>query len=346
MSQFSTLDLAPLVTATVVEKQKLKSAVELFKGKRILILGDVGVDEYTQGDVRRISPEAPVPVLEVEKEYSVLGLAANVANNVKTLGGEPILLSVVGQDRGAENFKDLLKACGVSCDYLIYDSTRPTTRKARIMAKNHQYVRVDYESRKYLSESIESTLLKKLADVLPSIDAVILEDYAKGVITKTLVPKFVDLCKKHKKKIFVDPHSSNLADYYKGIDLLKPNFNEAVAMSGLNFDDLRDSPVKILEIGKALMLKTGAKEVVMTRGKDGMMIFSDDKVMQVPTFAREVYDVAGAGDTVISTLVLGHLAGLDLVQSAMLANYAAGVVVAQFGCVPCKKDDLLAAISV
>ncbi len=345
MSQFSTLDLAPLVTATVVEKQKLKSAVELFKGKRILILGDVGVDEYTQGDVRRISPEAPVPVLEVEKEYSVLGLAANVANNVKTLGGEPILLSVVGQDRGAENFKDLLKACGVSCDYLIYDSTRPTTRKARIMAKNHQYVRVDYESRKYLSESIEATLLKKLAEVLPSIDAVILEDYAKGVITKTLVPKFVDLCKKHKKKIFVDPHSSNLADYYKGIDLLKPNFNEAVAMSGLNFDDLRDSPVKILEIGKALMLKTGAKEVVMTRGKDGMMIFSDDKVMQVPTFAREVYDVAGAGDTVISTLALGHLAGLDLVQSAMLANYAAGVVVAQFGCVPCKKDDLLAAIS-
>ncbi len=343
-SGFLAADIAPMVSSTVIEKQKLLSAVEKFKGKKVLILGDVGVDEYIQGDVRRISPEAPVPVLEVDKEYSVLGLASNVANNIKTLGGEPILVSVVGQDRGAESFKELLNRCGISADYLIYDSSRPTTRKARIMAKNHQYVRVDYESRKFLSESIENVLLKKLAEVVPSVDAVILEDYSKGVISKTLVPRFVEICKKHNKKIFVDPHSSNLADYYKGIDLLKPNFNEAVALSGLNFDDLRDSPSRILEIGKVLQAKTGATEIVMTRGKDGMMIFMGDKVMQVPTFAKEVYDVAGAGDTVISALTLGYLAELDLVHSAMLANYAAGVVVGQFGCVPCKRDDLVSAI--
>ncbi len=322
------------------EKQLLIQQLPALKGKKILIIGDVGLDEYVMGEVRRISPEAPVPVLEVEQEDMRLGLAANVAQNVVSLGGEARLISVVGEDTGANLLKELFARSGVSWDYMICDPKRPTTRKTRVMAKHHHLVRVDYELRRYLSSETEKIVLGRLEKEIEQSDCVIIEDYAKGVISKGLVESIVGICKRAKKNLLVDPHRNNPGSFYHGVDLIKPNFDEAVAMSGLSFDDLRDNPNKVIEVGQALQRVTGAREVVMTRGRDGMTIFSGDDVTEVPTYAQKVFDVTGAGDTVIAALALGLVSGLSLVQSCMLANNAAGVVVGKVGCVPCEVPEL------
>ena len=330
----------PFFQVTPEVKQRLLAATGKFEGIKILILGDVGVDEYLHGEVRRISPEAPVPVLEVESQDSRLGLAGNVAQNVKSLGGEPYLVSVVGKDSGADQLRELFKSKNVRTDDLIVDENRPTTRKTRVMAKHHHLVRVDHETRKFLSPETEQKVLKKVAERLPEVSALILEDYAKGMISEGLMQELVRLCKNAGKPIFTDPHRSNVAEFYKGVDLLKPNFDEALALSGVGYDELRDHPAKINEIGKSLLKKSEAARVIVTRGKDGMILFENGTAIQVPTYARQVFDVTGAGDTVIATLALGLAAGYSLAESALLANYAAGVVVAQVGCVPCFTQEL------
>lgn len=330
------------VKATVgpQEKQMLLNQIQFLKGKKILIVGDVGLDEYVLGQVRRISPEAPVPVLEVEEEDMRLGLAANVAQNVASLGGEAMLVSVVGDDTGANLLKDLSAKNGVSWEYMVVDKARPTTRKTRIMAKHHHLVRVDHELRKYLSAETEARVIAAVEKNVDKADCVIIEDYAKGVVSKNVVEKIAAICKKHNKKLMVDPHRENKGSFYEGVDLIKPNYDEAVVLTGMNFDDLRDNPNKVVEVGRALQKVTGAKEVVLTRGKDGMTIFSGDQITEVPTYARKVFDVTGAGDTVIAALALGLVSGLSLVHSCMFANYAAGVVVGKVGCVPCEIPEL------
>lgn len=322
------------------EKALLINQIPFLKGKKILIIGDVGLDEYVMGQVRRISPEAPVPVLEVEEEDMRLGLAANVAQNVASLGGEAMLISVVGDDTGANLLRDLFAKSGVSWDYMIVDKARPTTRKTRVMAKHHHLVRVDYELRKYLSADAEARLIETVEKNVAKADCVVIEDYAKGVISRTVVEKVSAICKKNNKKLLVDPHRNNQGSFYQGVDLIKPNYDEAVVLTGMDFDDLRDNPNKVIEVGRALQKVTGAKEVVLTRGKDGMTIFSGDEITEVPTYARKVFDVTGAGDTVIAALALGLVSGLSLVNSCMLANFAAGVVVGKVGCVPCEIPEL------
>jgi rfaE bifunctional protein kinase chain/domain len=334
----------PVVPITRDLREKLKNHLSRLEGKKILLVGDVGLDEYVMGEVRRISPEAPVPVVEVDSEDLRLGLAANVAQNVRTLGGTPCLVSVIGADTGARLLNELFAKVQVSCDHLVLDESRPTTRKARIMAKHHHVVRVDYETRKFLSEAVEKRVLEVVEKQVGSCDAVIIEDYAKGVVTPSLIKKIIQIAHTAKKPVYVDPHRANGGDFYAGCDLIKPNFDEAVALSGLNYDDLRDHPNKVIEVGQALQKKTGAKHVVMTRGKDGMTIFSGDQIMQVPTFAKQVFDVTGAGDTVIATLALGLVSGLPLQEACVLANFAAGVVVGQVGCVPCTVGELKAAM--
>lgn len=340
MDAMSKLNSIPVATAGPSEKKKLIAQIPFLKGKKVLILGDVGLDEYILGDVRRLSPEAPVPVLDVEAEDLRLGLAANVAQNVKSLGGEPILISVVGQDMGAELLTQLFKRHFVDCSHLVIDSKRPTTRKTRIMAKHHHLVRVDREIRTFVSRETEEKVFAKAQEVISEIDAVVIEDYAKGVISRELIQKLVVLAHANGKKVFVDPHQTNSGDFYAGADLVKPNFSEAIALSGLDYDELRDEPDKLIELGRAVQARTGAQEVVMTRGKDGMIIFSAESMMQVPTFARQVFDVTGAGDTVIAALTLGIASGLTVTEACMLANFAAGVVVGQVGCVPCSTQEL------
>lgn len=324
--------------------QKLIQNLEAYKNKKVLIIGDIGLDEYVMGHVRRISPEAPVPVLEVEQEDLRLGLSGNVAQNVVSLGGQVSLLSVVGEDTGAHRLQDLCVKAGISWDHILTDSHRPTTRKTRVMTGPHHIVRVDFELKKYLSTSTEEKLIKLAEAQVPASDVVILQDYAKGVVTENVVKTLVQICKLHKKLLLVDPHRSNRGAFYKGCDLIKPNYDEAVIMAGLDFDSLRENPNRVEQAGRALQDQTGAHFVVLTQGKEGMSIFEKEKVSKVPTRALKVYDVTGAGDTVIAALALGLAGGLDLVTSCQLANFAAGVVVGKVGCVPCELSELKEAI--
>lgn len=317
----------------------------LFVGKKVLVIGDVGVDEYIMGSVRRISPEAPVPVLDVESEDKRLGLAANVAQNVISMGGEVKLVSVIGADSGGEILRKLLKKSGVSHEYLVQDTERPTTRKTRVMTGQHHLVRVDHEIRRNLSAQSEATLLSVVEKNLADVDIIVLEDYAKGILSQSLIEKIVKLSQKYKKFLMVDPHQTKFAELYKGVDLIKPNYSEALALTRIHEDHIEDNSERLLQIGRRLQKITGAKQVVLTQGKEGMTIFSQDEVTQVPTFAKKVFDVTGAGDTVIAALSLGVAAGLPLVESCMIANFAAGVVVAKVGCVPCEVHELINSIN-
>lgn len=323
------------------ERQGLLEALPRLKGRRVLIVGDVGIDEYVMGSVRRISPEAPVPILDVESEDKRLGLGANISQNIVSLGGEALTVGVVGNDEGAERLQALCKSAKVSWDGMIVDNQRPTTRKVRVMAQHHHLVRVDYELTRYLSAETEQKVLQRVKDYLPTADAVILQDYAKGVVSESLTKAVVHMCKDAKKRLLVDPHRSKGAEFYAGADVLKPNYDESVALSGLRFDDLKENPNKVYEVGRALQKKSGAHEVIVTRGKEGMTIFAGQEITEVPTYARKVFDVTGAGDTVIATMSLGLAAGLTLVQSCMLANFAAGVVVGKVGSVPCEINELI-----
>lgn len=344
MSNFIPIHIPALKVDSAVRKS-LFDKVSLFKGKKVLVIGDVGVDEYIMGAVKRISPEAPVPVLDVENEDKRLGLAANVAQNVVSMGGEVKLISVIGSDSGAEVLQGLLKKSGVSYEYLVQDLKRPTTRKTRIMTGQHHLVRIDHEIRKNLSTESENLLLNVVEKNITDCDVIVLEDYAKGILSQTLVEKIVSLSKQYKKFLMVDPHQTKFAEFYKGVDLIKPNYNEALALTQVHEEHIEDQAERVLHVGHTLQKMTGAKQVVLTQGKEGMTIFSLNEVTQVPTFAKKVFDVTGAGDTVIAALALGVAAGLPLSEACMIANFAAGVVVAKIGCVPCMAHELLESIN-
>ncbi len=339
MSNFiQPLNVDAAVRSSLIEK------ISLFKNKKILVVGDVGVDEYIWGAVKRISPEAPVPVLDVEKEDKRLGLAANVAQNVVSLGGQVKLISVVGSDDGAQILQTLLKQSNVSSDGLVNDASRPTTRKIRIMSGQHHLVRIDHEIRKSLSVSVEDSVMKVIEKNIVESDVIVLEDYAKGILSQTLVERIVELCKKSKKFLMVDPHQTKFAEFYRGVDLIKPNYNEALALTKIHEDSIENHSERVMKVGRELQKMTGAKQVVLTQGQQGMTIFSQSEVTQVPTFARKVFDVTGAGDTVIAALALGVAAQLPISEACMIANFAAGVVVGKVGCVPCEVSELINSI--
>lgn len=333
-----------LNTMDLSTRSLLIEKISLFKGKNILVVGDVGVDEYILGAVKRISPEAPVPVLEVEDEDKRLGLAANVAQNVISLGGEVHLLSVIGRDDGSAVLKSLLKKSKVHYEGLIIDESRPTTRKTRVMSGQHHLVRVDHEVRRPLSAAMEEALAKKVENYLATTDVIVLEDYAKGLLSQGLVQKIVELAKKHKKFLMVDPHQTKFAEFYKGVDLIKPNYAEALALTQIHEEDIQETSERLLKVGRELQKITGAGQVVLTQGQHGMTIFSDHQVTNVPTYAQKVFDVTGAGDTVIAALALGVAAKLSLTEACMIANFAAGVVVGKVGCVPCEVPELISSI--
>lgn len=315
-----------------------------FAGKEVLIVGDIGLDEYTLGQVRRISPEAPVPVVEVDSEESRLGLAANVAQNVASLGGIPRLISVVGRDATAERLGELLRQNGVTPEHLVVDPTRPTTRKLRVMVANHHIVRVDYEHRHFLSIEVEDQILARVSELVSNVCAVIVQDYAKGVVSERLVREVVKLAKAKGKRVLADPHRTTPLETYRGVDLMTPNFDESVALTAIPNDDLRKDAMMLDRIGHKLMETVGSAQMVITLGKDGMRIFENDKVVDLPTHAKQVFDVTGAGDTVIAALALSWGSGFSLERSCALANFAAGVVVGKVGCVPCSVSELLEAV--
>ena len=321
---------------------RLRVLLDSFQRKKILVLGDIGLDRYTIGSVERISQEAPVPIVWVQQELFKLGLAANVADNIQALQGEALLIGVVGDDRTAEDFRDLLKKSHISDRNLVVDSSRRTVMKERIVSDRQQLLRVDYESPHRISPAIEKTLLREFSKQLRFVDVVVLEDYAKGMLSQSLIAEVFRLCVKAKKRIAVDPNSKTPLSWYQGAWLLTPNTREAQDMSGIRIFNEET----LFEAASLILKKTGAEFLIITRGKEGMAIFSRGSrdVHLIPTYAQEVFDVSGAGDTVIAVLALAMAAGATLEEAAVLGNLAAGVEVGKRGTATVTSDEILNAM--
>ena len=324
------------------DRRRLKSLLADIAGKRILVIGDVGVDRYTIGSVERISPEAPVPIVLVQQEVFKLGLAANVADNVKALGGVPLLTGVVGGDRTAEDFCKLLEQTGIASSHLVVDRNRRTVLKERIVSDRQQLLRVDYETLMDIDSAVEAKLLAKVKTLLAKCDAVILEDYAKGTLKGGLAEGVFAAAGKHKKIVAVDPNSKSELALYRGATVLTPNTKEAEALSGISIRD----EISLMKAGQHILTETRADHVVITRGGEGMAIFTagDSSCHLIPTYAQEVYDVSGAGDTVISVFTLAMSAGATASEAAVLGNLAAGVEVGKRGTATVSVEEILAAM--
>jgi rfaE bifunctional protein kinase chain/domain len=323
-------------------KTRLLSILRRLDGKKVLVIGDVGVDRYTIGSVERISPEAPVPIVLVESEQLKLGLAANVADNVKVLGGTPLLVGTIGNDRGAQDFKGLLKKASIQGSHLVMDSDRRTVLKERVVSERQQLLRIDYESVHDLSVKTQSAVMAKVKTLLPKCDAVILEDYAKGLINAEMAYEVFSLAKRGKKPIAVDPNVKTPVEFYRGAAVLTPNTKEAEKLSGISIRDEES----LARAGTAILKSTQAQHVVITRGKEGMAIFTlgAPEVTLIPTYAREVYDVSGAGDTVIAVLTLALAAGASIEEASILGNLAAGVEVGKRGTATVSPDEIQTAL--
>jgi D-beta-D-heptose 7-phosphate kinase/D-beta-D-heptose 1-phosphate adenosyltransferase len=312
-----------------------KKIISRFKDKNILVIGDIILDHYIWGKVDRISPEAPVPVVEVTRESFLLGGAANVAYNIVSLGGKASLIGINGQDIAGEALMNILLQRGVNCDG-IFTENRPTTVKTRVIAHNQQVVRFDREDKKYVDGKILKGILKYINSVILNYDAVIVSDYKKGMISPELVK---DIVKKTKPKgtfIAVDPKVGHF-DFYKGVSLITPNVMEASSGSNVEIKDDKT----LLKSGKSLMKKLSCKAVLITRGEQGMSLFQKEKVSHIPTVARKVYDVTGAGDTVISAFTLAYASGANMEEAAVIANHAAGIVVGEVGTAVTTADQIL-----
>jgi D-beta-D-heptose 7-phosphate kinase/D-beta-D-heptose 1-phosphate adenosyltransferase len=316
--------------------ENIKNIFKKFGGTGILVIGDLMVDQYIWGKVKRISPEAPVPVVEVEKENLLLGGSANVAHNVLSLGGKVFITGTVGRDDTGKILINKLLEKGFNTDGIVIDGNRPTTVKTRVIAHSQQVVRFDREIKSDISKPTLSLILEYVTSCLPDIKGIIISDYSKGLITKTLIKKLLNLTK---SKIFiaVDPKIGHF-DYYKGASLITPNVNEASFASSI---DIKDDKT-LAEAGNTLLKKLQCRAVIITRGDEGMSLFEKSgKSTHIPTCAREVYDVSGAGDTVISALTLCHSAGAALEDAAIIANHAAGVVVGKVGTAVATQKEIL-----
>ncbi|MEJ2430206.1 MAG: D-glycero-beta-D-manno-heptose-7-phosphate kinase [Deltaproteobacteria bacterium] len=307
----------------------LSDGIDKFTSCRILVVGDVIMDEYLWGRVERISPEAPVPVVEVEVggEDSRLGGAGNVLNNIIALGGSALLCGVIGNDPMGKELPRRLGELNSSIKGLVFEDGRPTTIKPRIVAHAQQVVRVDREKREPVSEASIQKILATLKEELSECDAIVVADYGKGVVTRSLMDGIRSQCQDSQTILAVDPSVRNLA-FYQDVTLITPNNYEAQQMSGIQIEDdqsLRRAGFRLLE-------ELGCEIVLITQGDRGMTLFEGDgQVAPIPTVARKVFDVSGAGDTVIATFTLALAAGLTAKQAAVLANLAAGIVVGEVG---------------
>lgn len=319
---------------------KLADVAVALRGKRILIVGDVILDEYVFGDARRLSPESPVPLLEFRQQTHVPGGAANTAVNVKALGGEPLLAGMVGADAAAEKLLQALRETGIDVSGVRAAGERVTTTKTRIVAHHQHVVRIDRERRQPLSAAQERALLEWVQSQLPRADACILSDYAKGVATPRVAEGFISQARQAGKPLIVDPKKTDYAKY-RGASLIKPNLHEAELFLGREITD----EAALLEVGQRLMDLLGGTAVLITRGAEGMSLFRRDlPPLHMPALARHVFDVTGAGDTVVSTLALALAAGAPLEVGIDLANRAAGIVVGKVGTAAVTREELLAAL--
>ncbi|MFH1552090.1 MAG: D-glycero-beta-D-manno-heptose-7-phosphate kinase [Candidatus Omnitrophota bacterium] len=315
----------------------LANIVKKFPKKRVMVIGDLLLDQFIWGEVSRISPEAPVPVVWVKDEGFMPGGACNVASNLAKLGADVDLVGVVGKDDKSEILKAQLKERNISIDGVITDAQRPTILKTRVIAHHQQVVRIDREQ----IDQIKQRHLVKIQDYLRQnirdIDGIIIEDYGKGVISPSLLKMVVPLAKKYGKIVAVDPKENHFS-YYRGASVITPNHHEAAKAVGFSIDD--DESLK--KAGEKLLKKLKAEVILITLGEKGMMLFEKGKKLRkIPTLAQEVFDVSGAGDTVIATYALSVVSGASPIVAAHIANCAAGIVVGKVGVAVVEKEELL-----
>jgi D-beta-D-heptose 7-phosphate kinase/D-beta-D-heptose 1-phosphate adenosyltransferase len=303
-----------------------------FKGKKILVIGDVVLDRYIWGRVSRISPEAPVPVVEVTGESFMLGGAANVAHNIVSLGGQASLIGVKGRDTAGEALVNMLELKDIKHTG-IFDSDRPTTIKTRVIAHNQQVVRFDREDSNYVDGKMLRRITGHIRSIIRKYDAIVLSDYRKGMISPELIKGILKITgakksgsSRERMFVAVDPKIGHF-NYYRGVSLITPNVQEASSGSGI---EIRDEKT-LLKAGRSLRRKLACGSVLITRGEQGMSLFEKNRVVHIPTMAKKVYDVTGAGDTVISAFTLAHISGASTVEAAVIANHAAGIVVGEVG---------------
>lgn len=304
----------------------------------ILVLGDVGIDKYTYGKVERISPEAPVPVVEVTREWDKLGLAANVSDNLLSLGARSFLCSIIGDDDHGRSLLELMEQGGLTPEGLL-QTERRTTFKERIVTDVQQVCRVDYETKKSISDKERESLLHIFKNLLEKSSSVILEDYGKGLFSKSLVQDVISLCRDHGRMVVVDPSRRTDPSYFKGAHLLKPNAIEAkIICEKLGYKEKNEE-----KIAGILLDKLELDMVIITLGPRGMgsMDQRDGKWRLIPTVANEVYDVSGAGDTAISAITLALMSGASLSEAAWVGNCASGVVVGKKGTARVGREELL-----
>lgn len=310
----------------------IRKLIDNFKNIKIAVIGDLMLDEYVIGKVERISPEAPVPVVKVLKEKFVLGGSANVVNNLASLGAKVICGGLVGKD---DNSEKLINAFSENVDtsLIIKCDDRPTIVKRRIISGNQQLLRLDWEEEFHINEAQENQLLENLKNKIKNLDALILSDYDKGLLTPSISQKIIALCKENNIIVTVDPKPKNIENF-KGASSITPNKKEAYAAVKKSFQTDIDL------VGKELKEKFNFETVLITRSEEGMTLY-DNEIHNIPTYAKEVYDVTGAGDTVISVFTLAKAAGATWEEAAKIANSAGGIVVGKIGTSTISPNELL-----
>ena len=319
-----------------ISRERLTILFRQFSDKRIAVIGDLMLDRYVWGNVGRISPEAPVPVVEVEEESVRLGGAANVANNIAALGGKPIMIGVVGDDDGGRTLRRSVEEQQFSTEGIVVDASRKTTIKTRVIAHQQHVVRIDREDKDNIRPETQQKILDVLTSQVNTFDGIILEDYNKGVLVKELIHRVVEFAIQNKKIITIDPKFNNFFEY-TNVTVFKPNRKETEEALGTRMQ----SPEDIKRCGQALLARLNAEGILLTLGEQGMMLFErHGEVSHVSTKARHVADVSGAGDTVIATLTMALASGATMKESAAVANYAGGIVCGEVGIVPIDKQIL------
>jgi len=310
-----------------MEKTKLNSLISSLKDARVLVIGDLILDRYLYGSVDRLSPEAPVPVLDFQEEKLILGGATNVAHNIATLGGKASVCGLTGNDEYAEVFKETLAKSSIDTKGLVADKSRPTTVKTRVIGDRQQLVRVDREKRHEIGNEELSLIKEFLTNNISDFQAIVISDYGKGVINVELLNFLREIASKAKIPVVVDPKDTHFSNY-KGFTVVTPNLTEASLGAGFKIKDEET----LQKAGNSLLSLLECTSILITRGSDGMSLFrKNNDVLHIPTRARGVFDVSGAGDTVVATIALSLACGLTTDESAHLANWAAGVVVAKHG---------------
>jgi len=324
-----------------VSLKKLNQLKKNCIGKRIAVIGDLMLDCYFWGAVSRVSPEAPVPVVEVDNEFYRFGGAMNVAYNLLKLGGIPYPIGVIGNDSDGKLILKLMKDTGITTKGIVVDKKRPTTAKTRVIADKQHIVRIDKEKTMDVSPQIEKQIFLKLKKEINKLDAIILQDYNKGVLTENLIGKIIRLSQKSNKVVTVDPKFHNFFSY-QNVTVFKPNRTETENAFGIRIRSAED----ITKAGNKILERLGCKYALLTLGEEGTALFEKDKPeRKVATKARKVADVSGAGDTVISTLTIALTAGADIFDAAYLANYAGGLVCQEVGIVPIELNTLFNAVA-